>query len=254
MNANLEERVRVLTEKYHSLGDSITGTTTRMPTIVCSYRPSRTAGWAKALDWTISINIPLHQLYPQELEDTVAHEVAHLYATSVYKDRGHGRAWKLMMHKFGKTPNRLHHMDTTLVRKKVKKYTYVCVSCGREYSLGSKRHRKQQQWRNATGNSWYFDRKCKYKPGYGHLRLVDKSPVAQPTAVLPVAQTIPVVVLPSGMTKKQQVEALMNQLHGQSRTYMINAIMQQVGMSKSGATTYLYNYQVQARKQKLTTK
>lgn len=53
-------------------------------------------------------------------EDTIPHELAHFIAWRVYKDKGHGKAWKWVAHTLYGNPQRCHNYETKFEAQKRK--------------------------------------------------------------------------------------------------------------------------------------
>ena len=114
----------------------------KMPTVRFDLR-GHTAGQALLGKWTIRINQELFEREGfEELYDTVGHEIAHLIAWRVYKERGHAHYWTLIMCKFGLSPDRCHTMKTRPSRR-VRRWTYVC-DC-QEFRVSTCIHHKIQR-------------------------------------------------------------------------------------------------------------
>jgi len=71
----------------------------------------------------IRIGRKYHSIFPEEIEDTLAHEMMHY----IYPD--HGAQFKLMAGRFGISLKAKEHPD---LRSRIK-YLYYCPSCGKEY-------------------------------------------------------------------------------------------------------------------------
>ena len=126
------------------------------------FKKSRTAGYVMPMQSSVVyLNLELVKQNRQHFEnDTIPHEVAHLFARKfqIHNNLGiegaHGRTWKMVMKRvYGLQPIRCHSLDTEGIGKKVKKYKYIC-SCTK-YSLGQVRHNKIQK------GAKYTCRKCK---------------------------------------------------------------------------------------------
>ncbi len=110
---------------------------------VVMFRNSPTAGRAQGIN-TIKINADLAELYPDQLRDTVIHEVAHclVHLNYDYRCKPHGAEWQDMMAQLGIGDiQRCHRMEQPdLRRKEQRTHRYVC-NC-REYQLTTTRHNK----------------------------------------------------------------------------------------------------------------
>lgn len=114
------------------------------PTVKFSTRPSKIAGRAKTLSWAISLNVPLLTLYPSEIDSTVGHEIAHLFADTIHGGGvKHGRLWELVMEFFSLRPDRLHYMDPKDIGKNITIYVYCCTCT--YFKFGPKRHNRMSR-------------------------------------------------------------------------------------------------------------
>jgi SprT protein len=124
-----------------------------LPCIVYRSR-GRTAGRAFFFRNVISLN-PGY-LNNGELDAmltrTIPHEVAHLFAYVVYKDRGHGRGWSHMMYKLGLPAKRCHSYSLDGV---VKTAPFTCGCPGVVHNIGMVRVRKINR------GTVYFCAKCR---------------------------------------------------------------------------------------------
>jgi SprT protein len=80
------------------------------------------------------------------ISQTVAHEVAHLVARTLYGKsiRPHGREWQAVMHFFGVEPQRCHDYATEhLSVRKMRRFPYVC-GC-QTHQLSTIRHNRIQK-------------------------------------------------------------------------------------------------------------
>lgn len=88
-----------------------------------------TGGLAYLLRNRISLNAGLFNRNKDEFYDNVIpHEIAHLIAYMLYKDKGHGEAWRSTMQKLGYSPSRCHSMDVKEVKRTVtlQRWVYKC--------------------------------------------------------------------------------------------------------------------------------
>jgi predicted SprT family Zn-dependent metalloprotease len=88
--------------------------------------------------------ILLHENETDFLEDTVPHELAHLFSVELYgimQGRGHGHNWKYVMQRLGVTPKRCHDYDTENARVKGKVKRVIeghCSICSKTIMLTQK--------------------------------------------------------------------------------------------------------------------
>jgi SprT protein len=74
------------------------------------------------------------------IKRTLPHEVAHLAAFRVFRDRGHGEGWKKVMRDFGLEPIRCHNYDVGGLKQTRTKFTYACAC--QKHEVGSAIHRR----------------------------------------------------------------------------------------------------------------
>lgn len=113
------------------------------PTLkVITFRNSPVAGKAQGTN-RIYINTDLAEMYPDQLRDTVLHELAHCLVHGNYpsKRKPHGQEWQDMMAILGAPPETCHRMEQPdLVRKRHSRHHYRC-GC-RDHYLKAGRHNK----------------------------------------------------------------------------------------------------------------
>jgi len=116
------------------------------------FKKSRTAGYVMPMQSSVVyLNLELVKQNRHHFEnDTIPHEVAHLFARKfqIHNNLGiegaHGRTWKMVMRRvYGLQPTRCHSLDTAGIGKNVKQFKYIC-SCTK-HSLGQVRHNKIQK-------------------------------------------------------------------------------------------------------------
>lgn len=95
------------------------------PTIIFNPNLRTTAGKAHLQKNKVEFSIPLMRGNPESFDEIIGHEVAHLIAWNLYKDKGHGIYWKLVMIGMGLRPDRCHKFET--VKNNVGK---LAVACG----------------------------------------------------------------------------------------------------------------------------
>ena len=77
------------------------------------------------------------------IQQTVAHEVAHLVARRIHgsRIRPHGREWQAVMREFGVEPRRCHDFDTTRsTLRRLRRFRYHC-DCS-EHQITTIRHNR----------------------------------------------------------------------------------------------------------------
>jgi len=108
------------------------------------FRNSPTAGRAIGT-CSLEINADLAEQHPENLRDTVIHEIAHclVHLNYDHKCKPHGSEWQDMMYRLGIEPERCHRMEQpNLVRKRHHRIAYHC-SC-HEHHLTTGKHNKIQ--------------------------------------------------------------------------------------------------------------
>lgn len=219
------------------------------PTVVYKKRGT-TAGTANYRTWTINLNpVLLVENTDKFIERTVPHELAHLICDLVYPHahrpgRGvkrdvHGQYWKDIMRTLGVPSNeitRCHSYDVTNAKKKTSSYQYKCEGCGHVFTLGPKRHAKLQ-----SNSRAYRHTAC--GQGNGQLTLVAAKPAASaPVAVAAKKERAPAA--PAGSSKLDRCYGWYKHYKDAGtanlRQMCIAVFMQEVGMTKAGASTY-YN-------------
>ena len=231
------------------------------------------AGTAELREWTINLNpVLLMENGDVFIERTVVHELMHLLDYKLYpenfewrpgqKRSVHGPTWKRLMMMFGADPSRCHTYDVSNAKVKKSagyKYRYTCKTCGTHMDLGAKRHTKMK-----TGAARYWMRGCGRHAGYLFTHVVhpNGSVIEQHGINLPKGLPLPApVVLPkaadakkpashkrpknsqgSGTSKKEKALVIVRDLFGKghSRKMTILRMMDVLGMTKAGASTYFY--------------
>ena len=92
-----------------------------MPEIVMNGRMTTCAGRAHLDDCLMHLSCYLFERNRQEFLDvTIPHELCHFIAWRLYKDGGHGKAWKQTMMLMGLKPEIYHKMITKYEASKCK--------------------------------------------------------------------------------------------------------------------------------------
>ena len=219
------------------------------PTVDYNCR-GNTAGKAYCLQNRVSFNrILFEENVDHFIQQTVAHEVAHIVTRIVYgpRVRSHGREWKTVMMLFGIPADRCHDYDTTNSQVKIKnKYEYVCKDCGHTLFLGPVRHRKAQRFA-MMGSNAYCHPKCKYRANKG--RLTFKQALGQVTYDearsgknnFRLNNKAKTPKTPRAGSKAERALELVRIHYGHDRDAIVSLIIEKLNMSKAGATTYYYN-------------
>ena len=256
----IKDRVDTEINRCITVAEEAFSRTFTFPTIKYELR-GRTAGWAQDRTNTININSILLMENLDTFIDgrtgrgTVTHEFAHLVDGIIYpetRNRGwrqkrsiHGPTWKRIMRLFGATPSRCHSYDITNSKVRTKAtHVYTCNSCGKQMTLGPKRHRKQQVGSFCSSQTVYWMRGCTHakRTGYTYLGLEGK-PTPKPTltyAASNEAAPTPEKKAPKKGSKLAHAVFILNQNPELSRTKLITMIKIACDMSQAGASTYYY--------------
>lgn len=113
------------------------------PVLLISNSMRTTAGTANYKFNTIKLNNRLLSKNLDHLEQTVAHELAHLIAVQLHglKASGHGHAWQNVMRTLGYSPDRTHKLDCTGLQRKHTIKGHVICKC-MIHALKSKRYNR----------------------------------------------------------------------------------------------------------------
>lgn len=108
------------------------------------------AGWARyrGLDSGGRVRVSmafnariLYHNVEEFIEQTVAHEVAHVIDFALRGESAHDKRWKRIMRALGARPERLHSFEAGVKKtRKVKRYAYHCAC--RDIELSSIRHNR----------------------------------------------------------------------------------------------------------------
>ncbi len=96
-------------------------------------RMRSTAGRATISLNRIQLNGRLLSNNPEHLEQTFAHELAHLISYALYgatDGSGHGSNWQRVMHTMGYSPDRTHSLDVSGLRHEHKAVAKAKCLCG----------------------------------------------------------------------------------------------------------------------------
>lgn len=96
----------------------------------------------------VRLSLPLWpHMTERAREETIVHEIAHVYASLEQPRAGHGEIWKRWMRRFGVTPERLYQIDAATFtntaavkakRRKLKRYVGRCDGpCGRVVTMSA---------------------------------------------------------------------------------------------------------------------
>jgi SprT protein len=154
VNNKISDCINKLEEKF--------GTKLRFPTIGFDIR-GQVAGYAYWSKNKIRLNLKAFELEPEDMiENTVPHELAHLYARRHFGHRikPHGNEWKTVMRALGIEAKRCHSYALPMARSH-KKYSVHCEKCNFGFELTKIRINKMRKGTN------YRHRKCGGKLVFG---------------------------------------------------------------------------------------
>lgn len=182
----------------------------------------------------------------QYIYDTVVHEWCHLVDVYLHgKSSGHGSKWQSIMRKAGVTPTRCHEMEIpkdVRAGRSAPTTTCTCEKCLTTFELSPRRIAAMRQGRTYSHN------KCGGKLVIGNIYLTAPTPVVAPTVApvvtAPVVQK-PTIAQPGVGSKVERCKAIFLRMSGASRKDIIDAFVLEVGMTKSGASTYYQNIKSQ---------
>lgn len=184
----------------------------------------------------------IHEYYQEQVESTLPHEVAHLICyLRPELGKNHDAGWRSVAKALGDVSlgARTHNMNLRAGKAKTE-YEYNVN--GNIVMLGPKRHKKTQ-----TGMTVYTHRQFGKIQRDMFVKKVTTRPDNQQIITTPNAKPAPskTVRKPSStsLTKAEQALALYNAMsfRGESRAAVVSAFMEQLDMTKAGASTYYYN-------------
>lgn len=118
-----------------------------MPSIGFKLRGRTVGGTAHAGRNELQFNLDWYNANPTDyIADVIPHEVAHLVATGLFRDRGHGRYWRMVARQLGAEPSRVVEGNTYsgVKRARVKNEYLYLDSAGREQWVGPVHHNRLQ--------------------------------------------------------------------------------------------------------------
>lgn len=247
---NIKERIEAKICECIDIAENAFGRKFPMPQIDYTVRGT-VAGYAYDHQYRVNFNpILLNENVDDFIARTVPHEFAHLVDGIVFPEtrdrRGkrsvHGPTWKRIMMMFGADPSRCHSYDTSNANmKKKNKFEYRCAGCGGTVVLGPVRHKKQQN-AEAIGKQAYSHGTCRgaLLEFVGALGQVSYSEAAQGKKKAPNKKS---PKQPKSGTKRAKALTIVQDIYGKGhgREITIQRIIDVLGMSRAGATTYFYN-------------
>lgn len=126
--------------------------------IMPNYKMRSALGRAYYNKSLIEIHARAFKSLPNErLEQTIAHEIAHLISFLLYSDlgRGHGHYWQKTMRKLGYPPETTHKEYEAVKPfiRKMKRHMIECGECAKEYKITTKKLNKLDRYRCRCGGS-----------------------------------------------------------------------------------------------------
>jgi predicted SprT family Zn-dependent metalloprotease len=107
--------------------------------VVYQPRLRTTLGRAEGETHTIELNPHLLARHPEELLETLLHELCHLLAGVSH---GHGPRWCAWMERFGLEPKSCHSLGVASLRVSRRRWLWRCRGCGVEFDRGSRAARR----------------------------------------------------------------------------------------------------------------
>lgn len=213
----IKTAIKIASKKYSQ--------TFPMPTIEFSSKLTRTAGKAYLTQNRIKLSLPLLELNGERfVQDTPAHEMAHLIAWAVYRDCGHGPKWRSVMRAINKKPTRCHSFDVAPTSNTV---TAKC-SC-RTHELGAVRARKMR-----LGTTSYACKDCKSTLVFATETRPTKPAPRKQKQKFSKADVVRKII--TGFKRKNiTLEQAQHDIHN------IEFVMRTANLSRSLAKTYLAN-------------
>jgi predicted SprT family Zn-dependent metalloprotease len=219
----------------------------------------RCAGKACDYDYSIELNpVLLNENREVFINRTVVHEFAHLVDGILHpwtrdtrrgrsKKSYHGRTWKWVMVQLGADPSRTHSYDISNAATKTKhKYRYICTLCKKDIIHGPVKHKRQQ-----SGESNYGHRRCNWAPieyiePLGQVTYQEAHAGKKKTGGMGYYAPVPKKKKPRAETKINKAVMILkiyNSLNTlvEKRQEIIEVIMDELDMTKAGATTYYYS-------------
>lgn len=111
----------------------------------------RVAGRANWITNTVTMNMDAVRLHPEQTDDTLSHELAHLVAYHVFKDTGHGLMWRAVHRALGGNGTRCHTMKLPKARR-TRRFEYTLPS-GETRHIKPKLHAYLQGHPNAKART-----------------------------------------------------------------------------------------------------
>jgi SprT protein len=84
--------------------------------------------------------------FEESIEETVAHELAHLWHTALkIGGRAHGKEWKALMRRMEVAPRACHNMNTDAAASTTGFFLYRCL-CNTGNMVSFEKHRRMQEY------------------------------------------------------------------------------------------------------------
>ncbi len=235
----MKTQIAALVKKYHKLAERVYDRKFTPIAVINTQRRSTIAGKAymgsRPRVW---INVAVHQVKPEMLEDTVAHEVAHIISYALHGSDGgdHGHHWQRTMKALGQTPDRTYSGtdEQLLAGKNMTRHIYRC-ECGYELNMSAKRHN------NILRGSVVFHKGCRGKT-LTYVRQTDKHTIIHEKIAARDSNTTPTQVkrtvsnTPKSTSKLDTCRKIYDWT--ESRQQNINRFVTEAGCTTAGAATY----------------
>ena len=203
--------------------------------IECNVR-GRCAGWAhpaKHGKYRLRFNEEAILKFPEEMADTIPHEVAHLVCFARRElGKNHDAGWKRVCRMLGGDDSRTHDMVLTPAKEKVRvRYEYNV--CGEICIVGPRQHKMIQA--GATKYSYHNKRLDKYIVVLAHMWT--ESAKVKTTSTANWTQTTAPVE-----SKRDTAARIFKANPGLSRKDMIAKFVAEANMTPAGAATYYQSF------------
>lgn len=139
----IEQHFRATIERADTLWNM-----TAIPAInLTFFTKGRVAGLAVFNKCEVQINTHVAAQDLNAMRNTVSHEIAHIIAAYLYRDTGHGKAWKQVHRLLGGDGERCYNGNGTFARQRSSKYFLYRLPSGLEHWVGPKYHKSVQSGR-----------------------------------------------------------------------------------------------------------
>ena len=145
MNTHIRNEITKEFDRIHDLAcDLFPAYRNAMKPSLSFFTKGRSAGVANYSNWNVAINEYVGSQNLTMIFNTISHELAHIVAMFVYRERGHGANWKRVHRALGGNGERCYNADESGVKVMQKRrtnwYKYRCPISGIESWVGAKFH------------------------------------------------------------------------------------------------------------------